>query len=102
MELDIDMRLAVLRLDGHDPLRFDVRRVDVLTHNEAQVLASEIDADERSSLVVFERSSPEARALLRERRVSYAAANGELFVFAPPVYVERPATRRAVQVGASP
>lgn len=102
VELDVGARRAVLRLDGHDPQRFDVRRVDVLTHSGAQVLASEIDADARSSLVVFERSSPDARALLRERRISYAAADGELFVFAPPVYVERPATRRAVRVGSAP
>ena len=30
-------------------------------------------------LVVFERSSPDARAVLRECWVSYAAADGELF-----------------------
>ena len=102
VELDIGLRRAVLRLDGHSPLRLDVRNVDVLTLSEAQAIALEVGANGRPSLVVFERSSPEARALLRERRVSYAAGNGELFVFAPPVYVERPATRRAVQVGGVP
>jgi DNA-binding MarR family transcriptional regulator len=102
VELDIGLRRAVLRLDGHGPLRLDVRKVDVLTLNEAQAIALEIGANGRPSLVVFERSSPEARALLRERRVSYAAANGELFVFAPPVYVERSAKLPAVRVGAAP
>jgi len=103
VELDIGARRAVLRLDGYVPQRFDVRRVDVLSSSGAEAMALEIDARrERPSLVVFERSSPDARALLRERRISYAAANGELFVFAPPVYVERPATLPAVRVSAAP
>jgi DNA-binding MarR family transcriptional regulator len=53
-------------------------------------------------LIVFERSSPDARALLRDRRVSYAAGDGELFVFAPPVYVERPSRRQAVSPAPAP
>jgi len=53
-------------------------------------------------LVVFERSSPEARAVLRERRLSYAAANGELWVHAPPIHVERPARRRAAALTSAP
>ena len=53
-------------------------------------------------MIAFERSSPEARAYLRERRASYAAADGELFVYAPPVFVERPPRRKVVPVGAAP
>jgi DNA-binding Lrp family transcriptional regulator len=53
-------------------------------------------------MIAFERSSPEARALLRERRASYAAGDGELFVYAPPVFVERPPRRKVVPVGAAP
>jgi DNA-binding MarR family transcriptional regulator len=102
VEFDVGEQHAVLRLDGHDFGRFDVRRVGVLTRHGAQDLVSEVDARKRPSLVVFERSSPDARALLRERRVSYAAANGELFVFAPPVYIERSATRPAVRLAAAP
>lgn len=100
--MDIGERRAVLRLDGHDVERFDVRRTEVLTSSGVQDLASEVGAHERLLLVVFERSSPDARAWLREHRVSYAAANGELFLFAPPVYVERSATRPVVRVKAAP
>jgi DNA-binding MarR family transcriptional regulator len=53
-------------------------------------------------MIAFERSSPEARAYLRERRASYAAGDGELFVYAPPVFVERPPRRKVVPVGAAP
>ena len=53
-------------------------------------------------MITFERSSPEARAVLRERRTSYAAGDGELFVYAPPVFVERPPRRKVVPVGAAP
>ncbi|MDQ2737007.1 MAG: hypothetical protein M3Y55_18910, partial [Pseudomonadota bacterium] len=53
-------------------------------------------------MIAFGRSSPEARAVLRERRASYAAEDGELFVYAPPVYVERPSRRKVVPVGAAP
>ena len=53
-------------------------------------------------MIAFERSSPEARAVLRERRASYAAGDGELFVYAPPVFVERPPRRKVVPVGAAP
>jgi DNA-binding MarR family transcriptional regulator len=102
LELDVGAQSAVLRLDGQDLERFEVRRVDVLTQSGAETLATGIEAHARPLLIVFERSSPQARASLRERRVSYAAADGELFVFAPPVYVERPATRPAVRIGAAP
>jgi DNA-binding MarR family transcriptional regulator len=56
-------------------------------------------------LVVFERSSPDARALLHEHRVSDAADDGEMFVFAPPVYVELPPRRQPLApapAGAAP
>lgn len=53
-------------------------------------------------MIAFERSSPEARAYLRERRASYSAGDGELFVYAPPVFVERPPRRKVVRVGAAP
>jgi DNA-binding MarR family transcriptional regulator len=56
----------------------------------------------RSIMIAFERSSPEARAYLRERRASYAAADGELFLYEPPLYVERPPRRKVVPVGAAP
>jgi DNA-binding MarR family transcriptional regulator len=102
VELDVGVRRAVLRVDGGGLVRLGVRRVEVLTRSGARALVAELGADSESVLVVFERSSPDARAVLRECRVSYAAADGELFVFAPPVYVERAATRPAVRVDAAP
>jgi hypothetical protein len=104
VELDVGVRRAVLRVDGGGVVRLDVRRVEVLTRSGARALVAELkeDSESKSVLVVFERSSPDARAVLRECRVSYAAADGELFVFAPPVYVERAATRPAVRVDAAP
>jgi hypothetical protein len=50
-------------------------------------------ADDEPLLVSFRTASREARALLHERRVPYAGDDGESFVLAPPVYVERPAQR---------
>jgi DNA-binding MarR family transcriptional regulator len=81
---------------------FAVRRVDVLTRAGAEPLAEEARQSRRPIMIAFERSSPEARAYLRERRASYAAGDGELFVYAPPVFVERPPRRKVVPVGAAP
>ena len=81
---------------------FAVRRVDVLTRAGADDLAKEARRSRRPIVIAFERSSPEARAFLRERRVSYAAADGELFVYAPPLYVERPPRRKVVPLAAAP
>ncbi len=53
-------------------------------------------------MIAFERSSPEARAYLRERRASYAAADGEVFLYEPPLYVERPPRRKVVPLGPPP
>jgi DNA-binding MarR family transcriptional regulator len=39
--------------------------------------------------VVFRRSSPEARAMLREAGIAFAGEDGHVFVRAPGVYVER-------------
>jgi biotin operon repressor len=94
VKLDVGKRRASLSIDGRRAGSFAVRRVDVLTRSRAQALADEMrDADD-PVLVAFGRSSPDARALLREHRVSYAADDGEMFVFAPPVYVERLPRRR--------
>ena len=89
-------------MDGRSVARFVVRRVDVLTRRRAEALDVPEVASARRVLVVFERSSPDARVVLRERGVSYAAADGELFVIAPPVYVERPARRSAVMRSPEP
>jgi DNA-binding MarR family transcriptional regulator len=90
VKLDAGKRRAALSIDGRRAASFAVRRVDVLTRSRAEALGDEAHDAAGPVLVVFERSSPDARALLREHRVSYAADDGEMFVFAPPIYVERP------------
>jgi DNA-binding MarR family transcriptional regulator len=40
-------------------------------------------------MVTYERSSPDARAMLREAGVSYAGRDGRLLLQAPPLFVER-------------
>jgi hypothetical protein len=80
---------------GHPVARFDVARLDVLTRRRAEELPDALRGRPQPTLVVFERSSPDARAVLRDEGISYAAADGELFVLAPPVYVERSASRRS-------
>ncbi len=86
-------------MDGKRVVTFDVERVEALTAARAGQLASETGA---RRLVVFERSSPQARALLRDRGCSYAAADGELFVHEPPVHVERPPRRPTVAPAPAP
>jgi DNA-binding MarR family transcriptional regulator len=102
VKLDAGKRRASLLIDGRRAVSFAVRRVDVLTRGQAESLAGEAKDSASPMLIVFERSSPDARALLRDRRVSYAAGDGELFVFAPPVYVERPSRRQAVSPAPAP
>ena len=99
LALEFDKRRAVLLMDGKRVVTFDVERVEALTAARAGQWASETGA---RRLVVFERSSPQARALLRDRGCSYAAADGELFVHEPPVHVERPPRRPTVAAAPAP
>ncbi len=91
-----------MSIDGRRVRSFAVRRVDALTRAAAEELVKEARRSRRPIMIAFERSSPEARAYLRERRASYAAADGELFLYEPPLYVERPPRRKVVPVGAAP
>jgi DNA-binding Lrp family transcriptional regulator len=93
---------ASLSIDGKRVRSFAVRRVDALTRAAAEELVDEARRSRRPIMIAFERSSPEARAYLRERRASYASADGELFLYEPPLYVERPPRRKVVPVGAAP
>jgi len=102
IEVHVGKARASLSIDGRRMVSFAVRRVDVLTRAAAEGLAEEARRSRRPIMIAFERSSPEARAYLRERRASYAAGDGELFVYAPPVFVERPPRRKVVPVGAAP
>src|SRR5947209_2519817 len=101
-EISVVKARASLSIDGRRVRSFAVRRVDALTRAAAEELVMEARRSRRPIMIALERSSPEARAFLRERRVSYAAADGELFVYEPPLYVERPPRRKVVPVGAAP
>lgn len=93
VELSLGARRAALLIDGKRVATFEIEREATMTTAGVEELAS---AKGSNRLVVFERSSPQARELLRRCGLSYAAADGELFVHAPPVYVERPPRRRAI------
>ena len=93
LKFDLGRRRAVLAMDGARVATFDVERIDVLTAEQAERLVA---GGAERLLVAFERSSPQARELLRGQGFSYAAADGELFIHDPPVHVERPPRRRQV------
>ena len=101
-EISVGKARASVSIDGRRERSFAVRRVDVLTRAAAEELVKEARASRRRIMIAFERSSPEARAYLRDRRASYAAADGEVFLYDPPLYVERPPRRKVVPVGPAP
>jgi DNA-binding MarR family transcriptional regulator len=101
-EVRVGKARASVSIDGRRERSFAVRRVDVLTRAAAEELVKEARASRRRIMIAFERSSPEARAYLRDRRASYAAADGEVFLYDPPLYVERPPRRKIVPVGPAP
>ena len=97
IEVDLGERSATLVMDGQRVATFDIAREKALTAARVEELSP---ANGGHQLVVFERSSPQARELLRNRGLSYASPDGELYIHAPPIHIERPAQRRAV--GLSP
>jgi hypothetical protein len=101
-EISVGKARASVSIDGKRVRSFGLRRVDVLTRAGAEELVKEARGSRRRIIIAFERSSPEARAYLRERRASYAAADGEMFLYEPPLYVERPSRRKVVPVGPPP
>src|SRR5947209_12585330 len=101
-EISVGNARASVSIDGRRERSFAVRRVDVLTRAGAEEMVNEARASRRRFMIAFERSSPEARAYLRDRRASYAAADGEVFLYEPPLYVERPPRRKVVPVGPVP
>jgi DNA-binding transcriptional ArsR family regulator len=94
--LEIGARRATLRTPDQVLVSFRVRRIDALDATEARRTLSYSSHSEAPQLVVFRTASPEAKALLRGEQVSYAGEDGEWFLFAPPVYVERPAGRSTI------
>jgi hypothetical protein len=85
------VRLGEARGGSWARAEFDVWRVRTLTYRDVTDLPHRTD-DARPLLVIFDQASAEARAELRNRRVSYASPAGELFLLAPGVLVDRPAS----------
>ncbi len=94
--LEIGTRRATLRTPDQVLVSFRVRRIDALDRAEAQKTLSYASDTANPQLVVFRTASPDAKELLREQGVSYAGEDGEWFLFAPPVYVERPPRRSTI------
>lgn len=88
-------RRATLKTSDSVLASFSVRRVDTVSRASAERLVQELRPGVDPPLLAFRTASQEARALLRERGISYVGEDGEWFLLAPPVYVERPATRSA-------
>jgi hypothetical protein len=89
--------LSIKRGDGahvdigldSEVVRFRVQRVASLTRGDIDRRAFDLEHRDHPLLVVYSRSSPDAREALRAARISYAGEDGRLFLFAPPLYVER-------------
>ena len=92
-KLAIRNRVATLETTDGVLVAFDVTRVDALDRGRAERVIRDLPDVGGPILVSFRTASPTARALLRERGISYAADDGEWFLLAPPVYVERPPVR---------
>jgi DNA-binding transcriptional ArsR family regulator len=88
-------RRATLETSDGVLARFSVKRVDAVSRAVAERLAQDLRPGANPSLLAFRTASQEARALLREHGISYVGEDGEWFLLAPPVYVERPPTRSA-------
>lgn len=90
--LEINEGLAFLRIEEEQILRLPVTEEQTLAPQRAAELAEQGDAP---GLVLFERSSPAARELLRQAGIPFASTSGEVFLHAPPVHIEWPAMRKA-------
>lgn len=94
-KLAMGVRRATLETSDGVLASFSVKRVDMVSRASAERLVQELRPGGDPPLLAFRTASQEARALLRERGISYVGEDGEWFLLAPPVYVERPPTRSA-------
>jgi DNA-binding MarR family transcriptional regulator len=92
LRLTIGPRRAALFLEGKKIVGFDVVELDDLTSATARDLSAPGTDD---LLVVYRRSSPEGRTILRKRGVSFVGADAEVYLHQPPIHVELPARRPA-------
>lgn len=92
LKLSIGPRRAGLFLEGKRIAGFDVVELENLTAASARDLS---DLGTGDPLVVYRRSSPEGRAILRKRGISFVGADSEVYLHHPPIHVELPARRHA-------
>lgn len=93
MHADIGDDHAHVRVGAAAPTTFAVRRVPMLALETADLLITE-DREGPPLLVLYAKSSPNARKRLREAGVSFAGDDGRVFLFAPPLYVDRDRPQR--------
>lgn len=101
IELRIERDAAWVSLQG-GPLgeRFRVEVVERLTSERAAVLSDRASLWSEPLLVVFARSSPDAREQLRRAGVAFLGTDGRLFISTPQLYIDRPPTHKARDVAA--
>jgi DNA-binding MarR family transcriptional regulator len=80
----------VVHVAGQNGVEFRVYEVKSLTRETAERgVMPAAHAAAAPLIVVYDRSSPDARSLLRAAGVSYAGNDGRLLLQAPPLWIER-------------
>lgn len=90
VRLKLGVHHATLYMDGKKATTFEIRSVPELTMAEAKGLGRDSDT---TTLVRYERSSPEGRTMLRRLGISFVGNDGEVYLHAPPIHVELPGRR---------
>jgi hypothetical protein len=84
-----DRKLRVALPEGKASSFLPTREPALSSRRAAEIAAVASNDLSPRVFVLFRRSSPEARAILREAEVSFAGDDGHVFVRAPGIYVER-------------
>lgn len=87
VRLDLGERRAALYVEGEKVKSFDVLPLADLTVSAAKEIQR---LEDSGHLVRYERSSPEARTLLRESAIPFVGNDGELYLHLPALHVEIP------------
>lgn len=91
LRLSVGPRRATLFIEGKKVTSFDVIELDDLTAAVAHGLS---DSGPDDPLVVYRRSSPEGRTILRKRGISFVGGDAEVYLHRPPIHVELPPRRQ--------
>lgn len=84
-----DRELHVALPEGKAASFRPMRELALSSRRATEIAAVAGNARSPRLFVLFRRSSPEARAILRDAEVSFAGDDGHVFVRAPGIYVER-------------